>query len=329
MQHDIENGIDESSLSLPSNQPMGLLGGVRQSWAITSDEPFFSTRAFRWKGFYLLLGFVAVSLMGNAMVPQMFNDTDWRIGWLQVAFLSGGFLVAQFTCLAMWCVFGLGPFVQRLSITLGLSCLSCFAYIFGLLPSDGHERSLAIYIFICGVGGFVVACLPLLIARFFGGYRFRLSTAQVVDLQHQHKSQISLMYIIGLTTGAAILLALFRALVPANNGGGPPSVLLVLILIAQNAVFTLFWLWACVVVFSGAIRLRLKILIMLSVCLLVTPIYLWFMKWYLPVIEVGWIETLNAYAYAIGFSIYTWLALAIAWFVGIELQPSRAKGGSR
>ena len=324
MQHDIENGIDETSLPLPSNQPTGLLGRVRQGWAITPDEPFFSTRAFRWKGFYLLLGFVAVSLAGNAIVPKKFNGTDWGIGWLQVAFLTSGFLVAEFTCLSMWCVFGLGPFVQRLSITLGLSFLSCFAYIFGLLPSDGHDQSLAIFIFICGVGGFVVACLPLLIARFFGGYRFRLSSAEAIGQPRRHKSQISLTYLIGLTTGAAILLALFRALVPQDDNGGPPSVLLVLILIAQNAVFTLFWLWACVVVFSGAIRLPIKLLILLSVCLLVTPIHLWLMKWCLPVVEVGWIETWNAYAYAIGFSIYTWLALALAWLLGFDLRSARS-----
>ena len=315
---------DGSPPPRPSNQRSRLCDLARQHFTITSGEQLQSTRSFfRWKGFKLLFGFVAASLVGNVLVTQMFDNIRWEIGLMQVAFMASGLLVAQFTSLALWCVLGLGQVAPRLTVTLGLSFLSCFAYILGCQRIDKIEQSLAIYIFVCGVGGFVFACLPLLIARFYGGYRFRLSTLRSPIPPHQLDSQVSLKYLIGLTTGAAILLALFRAIFPESSNGGPPSAFVLLMLILQNAVFTLFWLWACVAQFTGAMSRTLKILILLGVCVLVTPVHLLLMQWFYP-FPVGWTETLNAYAYAIGFSGYTWLALTLAWVFGIELQPAQS-----
>jgi hypothetical protein len=83
-------------------------------------------------------------------------------------------------------------------------------------------------------------------------------------------------------------------------------------------MFTLFWLWACIALFTGAKSRTHNFMILLGVCVLVTPLHLVLMRSFYPV-EVGWIEILNTYAYAIGFSSYTWLALTLAWVLGIEL----------
>jgi uncharacterized protein len=310
-----------------SNQQPRLFELVRQRLAITSDEQLQSTSSlFRWRGLKLLGGFLAVTLVGNVLVPTMFDNVNWGIGWMQFAFLASGLLVAQFAALALWCVLGVGQVAPRLTVTLGLSCLCCFAFMLGLRLIGELEQPAAIYILVCGVGGFVFACLPLLIARYYGGYRFRLATLGLSNDNslHQLDSQVSLKYLIGLTTGAAVLLALFRAIFPDGSNGGPPSAFVLLMVILQNAVFTLLWLWACVALFAGGMSRAMKILVLLGVCVLVTPVHVLLMEWFYP-FQIGWTETLNAYAYAIGFSGYTWLTLTLAWLFGIELRPLQSE----
>ncbi len=324
-ENDLAN--NHRQLACEDRKPTDQLQFARDLLAITSVEQLHIARKFfQWRGFSLLMGFVLATLAGNLIIPRMLDSTDWEMGWLQIAFMASGMLVAQFTALAMWCVFGLEKVALRLPMTLGLSLVACCAYILGLNSIDDLEQELAIYIFICGIGGYFLACVPMLIARYGGGFRFRL-TALVTgsDPTSLHTdTQVSLRYLMGLTTGFAVLLTLLRAIFPESSRGGPPSALVLMMLILQNAVFTLIWLWACVALFVGSMSRTYRLFVLFGLCALVTPLHLSFMEWFYPMFEIGWNEIFNAYAYAIGFCGYTWLALTLAWVFGIELQRSPA-----
>lgn len=291
--------------------------------ATTLNESLQSTEV-KWdrKPVQLLVGLVAVSLLGNVMLPRFLFGTHWDSWWMQVAFLASGMLVGQFSSLALWCVLGRGAIAPRVAITFGLNCLSCFSFIFGCQLIVDFNKAQVVYIAVGGVGGFLLACLPLLVARFLAGYRFYPIRENVDILEVPVSSQISLKFLIGLTTGIAVLVAMFLSNYRAGSESG--FVMVVFWLILQNAVFTLSWLWTCVVLFSRAMAMGRKIVTFLCVCFVITPIHLYMISW-VPMVEVGWIEVLNAYAFAIGLCAYTWVALMLARTCGFELLSTKQR----
>jgi hypothetical protein len=198
----------------------------------------------------ILAGISAVCVFCDILGPSLFWRSRTFGRWTEeLAFIALGCLLAQIGIVSVWCALGDQRFQWRFLCTLVLSIVVSCAYIIGLQVPDYPRSDMpfwaGVLILTVGVGGFLISSVLLKGIGLLT--RERLCFAESSERDKQSAPSYSIGYLIGLTTGVAVVVALIRGIMPTEQERMPPGPELVLVILVtlQHAALSILLLSSC------------------------------------------------------------------------------------
>ncbi len=184
--------------------------------------------------------------------PSLFWN-NWPLGTLRepLAFFALGGLLSQVGVLSVWCALGAQQLQWRFLLTIAGSTMVSGAFVLGLqlpdFPNSDMPTWVGVFVMVTGLVSFLISALIIKLISLLT--KERIYRAGVEGDVLTGRSSYSIGYLIGLTTAVAFLLAMVRAVIPAEPGRQPPlqEMLSIIQLLVQHGVLTILILSSCVI----------------------------------------------------------------------------------
>lgn len=174
-----------------------------------------------------------LAIVGNVICPKMFRNVSPDDPEVYLSsFLSGG-LLAEGCLLGIWCALGTQPIKHRLPITCGLAAFGAWSFVVGLQRADRGLpwQAAVVVVVLSGLAFFCAIQVPLWVLRATRG--LRIASIEESEEHGAASSQFGIRYLLGFTTGVAVLLVLVRNSLPEDSSSiGPelPEVVLAILI---------------------------------------------------------------------------------------------------
>ncbi|MFK7738632.1 MAG: hypothetical protein AB8B50_21585 [Pirellulaceae bacterium] len=292
----------------------------QQKWdgiAVCQQSP-----AFRWG---LLLGTAFLCLLGNLLIPDALDSWPWGYKTSEsIALFLCGASAAQLATLAVWAAIGESRFTIRFLVSLFLSVVIGISFLLGLTLAFSQPPVFVVFL-TTGTAFFSVLISTGILALISLWTRERLQhrANHFGATTRSESGKFSIAYLIGLTTAAALLVAMLKALLGAFSGstmGGPavPQMIEICMITVQYTV-----LCALIVVVLMQLVLRTQgnaaaALGLLALALVACPVHLFLLSTY-RTIRLRYDDYVDAGIYLVGFALFFLLFAAIARLAGYRL----------